>query len=85
MLASTPANILNHKSTKNGIPSDSAKSRNALDRNATNGQEKAAYCLVRQVVNNAGTETRLLLKSASSHQVDIAARFRVLVATQTQT
>ena len=30
MLASIPASILNHKTTKNGIPSDSAKSRNAL-------------------------------------------------------
>lgn len=30
MLASTPANILNHKTSKNGIPSDSAKYGNAL-------------------------------------------------------
>jgi len=32
MLASTPTNILNHKTAKNGIPSDSAKDGNALDR-----------------------------------------------------
>ena len=31
MLASTPANILNHKTTKNGIPADSAKDGNALE------------------------------------------------------
>lgn len=30
MLASFPASILNHKSTVQGIPSDSVKSRNAL-------------------------------------------------------
>jgi len=30
MLASTPTNILNHKTAKNGIPSDSAKDGNAL-------------------------------------------------------
>ena len=30
MLASTPASILNHKTAKNGIPSDSAKIGNAL-------------------------------------------------------
>ncbi|AIC29778.1 hypothetical protein IE4771_PB00043 (plasmid) [Rhizobium etli bv. mimosae str. IE4771] len=30
MLASTPASILNHKTAKNGIPSDSTKSGYAL-------------------------------------------------------
>ncbi|WP_210307616.1 hypothetical protein, partial [Rhizobium leguminosarum] len=30
MLASTPASILNHKTAKNGIPSDSAKIGSAL-------------------------------------------------------
>ncbi|WP_206679920.1 hypothetical protein, partial [Rhizobium changzhiense] len=32
MLASTPASILNHKTAKNGIPSDSTKSGYALER-----------------------------------------------------
>lgn len=31
MLASTPASILNHKTAKNGIPSDSAKIGSALE------------------------------------------------------
>ncbi|WP_222370356.1 hypothetical protein, partial [Rhizobium leguminosarum] len=31
MLASTPASILNHKTSKNGIPADSTKSGYALN------------------------------------------------------
>ncbi|WP_222056344.1 hypothetical protein, partial [Rhizobium laguerreae] len=41
MLASTPASILNHKTSKNGIPADSTKSGYALV--ASSGENIVTY------------------------------------------
>ncbi|WP_206679929.1 hypothetical protein, partial [Rhizobium changzhiense] len=66
MLASTPASILNHKTAKNGIPSDSTKSGYALSADAKH--EAGSRLLVIRCSGRNGARFALHHSRVESHK-----------------